>query len=170
MPVSFSRAGSRSAYAMAKHLGDRVYMVADVHSELQRLSRRLPALARLLEDWPSNPVLELDKDLKEKVATAIKARWIPGVHPDEDRGEIATVFYAVARREEGKSFAVVTDDGYGKKLARDRDLRLVTTAELVLEMVQADALSRTDGKRVWRQCVSKRRWADFDSALSQRQL
>jgi hypothetical protein len=135
----------------------------------QRLSRRLPALARLLEDWPPNPVLELNKGLKEDVATAIKARWVPGSHPNEDRGEIATVFYAAARQEEGESFAVVTDDAYGKTLVRDRDLPLVTTAELVLEMVQADALSRTDGKRVWRQCVSKRRWPDFDVALAQRE-
>lgn len=168
MPVSFSKAGSRSARAMAMHLGDRVHMVSDVYVELQRLARRLPALARLLEDWPPNPVLELDVSLKADVAAAIKARHIPGQHLDEDRGELATVFYAASRRDTGEDFKVITDDSYGKTLARDRGLELVTTAEIVLEMVQAEDLSHADGKRVWRQCVSKRRWNEFDSALAER--
>lgn len=165
MPVSFSKAGPRSAAAMARHLGDRIHMVSDVYVELQRLARRLPALARLLEDWPPNPVLELDVGLKADVAAVIKARHVPGQHPDEDRGEIATIFYAASRREAGEEFNVITDDHYGKTLARDRGLGLVTTAEIAVEMVRADALSRADGKRVWRQCVSRARWGDFDSVL-----
>jgi hypothetical protein len=168
MPVSFSKAGVRSAHAMARHLGDRVHMVSDVHIELRRLSQRLPALAKLLRGWPPNPVRELDLHLKGEVAAAIKARQVPGQHPDEDRGEVASVFYAASRREAGESFEIITDDGYGKKLARDRDLALVTTADLALEMVQMDALSHVDGKRVWRQCVGRSRWKDFDGALAQR--
>ena len=78
MPVSFSKAGVRSAHAMARHLGDRVHMVSDVHIELQRLSQRLPALAKLLRGWPLNPVRELDLHLKGEVAAAIKARQFRG--------------------------------------------------------------------------------------------
>ena len=63
---------------------------------------------------------------------------------------------------------MITDDSYGKMLARDRGLGLVTTAEIALEMVQAGALSHPDGKRVWRQCVSKARWNDFDLALAEK--
>lgn len=90
-------------------------------------------------------------------------------HPDEDRGEIATIFYAVSRREAGEEeFKVITDDQYGKTLARDRGLGLVTTADIAVEMVQADVLSHADGKRVWRQCVSRARWNDFDLVLAEK--
>lgn len=168
MPVGFSKAGTRCAHAMAGYLGDRVYMVSDVHVELERLSRRLPALAKLLKNWPSNAVRELDLSLKVEVAEAVKARYVPGQHPDEDRGEIATIFYAADRRDAGEHFKIVTDDSFGKQLARDRKLKLLTTAELTLEMVQAEAISHADGKRVWRQCVSKRGWKDFDGALARK--
>lgn len=166
MPVSFSKAGSRSAHAMARFLDGRVFMVSDVRTELLRISKRLPALARLMESWPENHVRELDLRLKADVAAAIKARLVPGQHPDEDRGETATVLYAASQRDAGEHFGIVTDDVYGKRLARDRELEVVTSAELVLEMVRANALSPKDGKRVWRHSVGRSRWNHFDQALA----
>jgi hypothetical protein len=151
---------------MAEYLGLSVHMVKDVHEELERLSDTLPALKTLLEDWPRNPVRELDLDLKADVAAAMKARRIPGQHPNEDRGETATVFYAARRRDQGEVFDVLTDDTYGKQLVRDRGFALVTTASLTIEMVRGDALSSSDGKRVWRLCVGRSRWNDFDVALA----
>lgn len=151
---------------MAEYLGDSVHMVSDVHQELRRLSSDLPALARLLEDWPRNPIRELDMVLKAEVAAAMKVRQVPGQHPNEDLGETATVFYAARRRDQGETFEIVTDDGYGKQLVRDRGFTLVTTADLTIEMVRAKALSSPEGKRVWRTCVGRSRWSEFDDALA----
>ncbi len=166
MPMSFCQAGIGCARAMARYLGDRVHMVEDVHTELRRLSEDLPALGALLEDWPPNPIRKLDLDLKAEVATAIKARHVPGQHRNEDRGEIATVLYAIQQRVAGEAFGVITDDGYGKALARDRGLELVTTPELAIAMVRAAALTEKDGRRVWQRCVSRRSWNQFDRALA----
>lgn len=166
MPVSFCRAGVGCARAMAEFLGDSVQMVADVHEELERLGGELPALRSLLSEWPPNPIRELDLDLKAEVAAALKARHVPGTHRDEDRGETATVFYAVKRRDIGEAFRIVTDDSYGKRLARDRDFELLTTPVIALRMVCAEALSQADGKRVWRQSTNRSQWAAFDAALA----
>lgn len=77
---------------MANFLGGRVHLVEDVLEELERLAKDLPALAALLRDWPSTSVRELDLKLKAEVAVVLKARKISDGHPDEDKGEIATVF------------------------------------------------------------------------------
>ncbi|HSK49597.1 MAG TPA: hypothetical protein VK889_03785 [Solirubrobacterales bacterium] len=161
MPVSFCKAGIGSARVMAAHLGPRVHMVEDVHLELQRLAASLPALETLLEDWPPNPVRELGLDLKARVAQVIRARQIPGHHPDEDRGELATIFYAAQRREAGEAFEVITDDRFGKQLARDRGLGLVTTPQLVIELVTAGQLPKKEGERVWRYCTPRKAWSRF---------
>lgn len=166
MPVSFCKAGVGCARAMAEFLGVSVHMVKDVHEELERLGGELPALKTLLEDWPPNPVRELDLSLKAEVAAALKARRVPGTHRDEDRGETATLFYAAKRRDLGEVFSIVTDDSYGKQLARDRDFKLLTTPSLVLRMVCAEALSHADGKRVWQRSTSRARWKHFDTALA----
>jgi hypothetical protein len=166
MPVSLCRAGIGCARAMAEFLGTRLHMVVDVHAELQRLARDLPALETLLEGWPPNPIRQLDLDLRAEVATAIKARHIPGQHYQQDRGEIATVFYASRRRDGGEIFDIVTDDNFGKELARDRGFSLVTTPSLAVQMVCQGALTFRDGKRVWQQCFTNRsRWKDFEQAV-----
>lgn len=141
-------------------------MVEDVNVELERLASSLPALDALLRDWPPNPVRELGLSLKADVASAIKARQVPGQHPSEDVGEVATVLYAARRREEGEIFDVLTDDRYGKELARDRGLTFVTTPRLVVDMVAANALAEHDGKRVWQECVPRKAWGEFEKALA----
>jgi hypothetical protein len=169
MPVSFCKAGIGSARAMAEFLGPDVYVVEDVHEELKRLAERLSALKSLLKEWPSNPVRELDLQLKAQVAAALKARRLPGMHQAEDRGEVATVLYAVERRALGELFQIVTDDRYGKQLAHDRGFKLVTTPGLVLRMVREEALPRSDGKRVWQQSMPRQKWKEFDVALTRGQ-
>jgi len=81
-------------------------------------------------------------------------------------GEIATVLYAAKRRDEGEIFDVLTDDRYGKTLARDRGLTLITTSHLVVDMVAANAMPEQDGKRVWRECVPRKAWGNFEQALA----
>jgi hypothetical protein len=121
----------------------------------------------LLEDWPPNPIRELDLPLKAKVAAALKARRIPGAHQAEDRGETATIFYAADRRTHGEVFEVVTDDSYGKQLAHDRGFKPYTTPRLVIRMVCEGALPRADGKRVWQRSTPRPAWKRFDAALAQ---
>lgn len=144
MPVSFSRAGKSS----------------------NDLPGGLPALATLLEHWPSTTVRDLDSNLKGDVAAALKARQVPGGHADEDKGEIATVFYATVRRDLDERFAIVTDDNYGKQLARDRGFDILTTPALTLQMVCAEAFSEAEGKRVWQQATGRQKWKEFESALA----
>ena len=166
MPVSFCKAGIASARVMAEYLGARVHLVEDVDVELRRLATELPALATLLEDWPLNPVRQLDLSLKAEVALAIKARHVPGQHPEEDRGEIATVFYAAKRLEEGELLDVITDDRFGKQLVRDRGLGLVTTPNLVIELARSGALSVKEGERVWRHCTPRAAWGRFKDEVA----
>jgi hypothetical protein len=168
MPMSFCKAGIGCARAMCGYLDEKVHMVEDVHVELLRLAEGLPALDSLLSDWPPNPVRRLDPDLKTEVAAAIKAKHIPGQHLQEDRGEIATVLYATAQRALGNTYGVITDDRYGKDLVRDRDLELVTTPDLIFTMIQAGALVKKDGERVWRECVGRKSWGQFGRVLSER--
>jgi hypothetical protein len=151
---------------MAHFLGTQVHMVKDVHEELERIGKGLPALKALLDEWPPNPIRELSLELKATVAAAMKARQIPGQHPDEDRGETATVFYAAQQRGLGEVFSIVTDDVYGKQLARDKKFEVLSTPALTLDMVRSSALSSADGKRIWRHCVRQSRWKDFDAALA----
>lgn len=170
MPVSFCRAGIGPARAMANFLGDRTHLVEDVLAELERLAGGLPALAALLEGWPSTPARQLDLNLKADVAVALKARQISGGHPDEDKGEIATVFFAEHRRGLGEEFTIATDDSYGKRLASDRGFEILTTPALALQMICAEALSEADGKRVWQRSTSRSRWKEFGPALDRERM
>ncbi len=162
MPVSFCSAGANSARSMLSYLGERLHMVADVREELERKAEGSAALRAFLDDFPGHRVRVLDLSLLAEVAEARKAVSVAGAHPREDVGEIASVFYADARRRHGEEFAVITDDRYGKTLARDRRLEVVTTPSLVVEMVCAEALPYADGARVWRACFTNRdKWQGF---------
>lgn len=167
MPVSFCAAGSNCALAMLGYFGHRLHMVAEVRDELERkaIADGSPALRRFLDEFPEERVRVLDRELAVKVAVAKKVIQLPGAHPNEDLGEVASVFYAAQCRDAGEVFAVVTDDGEGKKLARDRALEVITTASLVLEMVDAEAFPYADGERVWRKCVGRKRWKEYRAAV-----
>jgi hypothetical protein len=169
MPMNFCEAGANCALAMLEHLGESLHMVTDVKEEIERkASGGSPALRRFLDEFPEERVHTLDLGLAASVAVAKKAIQLPGSHPDEDVGEIASVFYAVQRREEGETFDLVTDDSAGRKLARDRDLKVVTTPSLVIELVCAGALMYSDGDRVWRRCFSNpQRWKKYKERIKQ---
>lgn len=169
MPVNFCRAGAHCALRVLEHLGERLYMVADVEEELRRQARSSPALQRFLDAWPGGHVRGLDLALTRKVAETLTALRTGGEHPREDAGEIATVFYAERRRDEGERFALITDDAFGKQLARDRSFTPITTPQLVVEMVCAGAIGDSDGERVWRQCFTDRsKWPAFKRRVEER--
>ena len=168
MPVSFCDAGANLAGSLLTYLGDRLHMVADVHEELERKAEGSAALRAFLGAFPDERVRVLDLSVAAKVAEARKAVSVAGTHPREDVGEIASVFYAEVRREQGEEFTVITDDHYGKTLARDRQLKVVTTPSLVVEMVCAEALAYADGERVWRACFTNRdKWKGFGERVRQ---
>ncbi len=168
MPVCFCDAGGNLARTLLAYLGERLYMVSDVREELERKAEGSAALRAFLSDFPDERVRVLDLSIAAKVGEARKAVSVPGTHPREDTGEIASVFYAEVRREQGEKFTVITDDSYGKTLARDRQLKVLTTPGLVVEMVCAEALAYADGERVWRACFTNRdKWKGFGERVRQ---
>lgn len=162
MPMNFCEAGANCALAMLSYLGDGLHMVGEVQEELERKAKSSPALQRFLDEFPTERVRRLDVELVAQVALVKQVMQLPGSHPDEDVGEIASVLYAARRREMGETFDVITDDNEGKRLARDRDLKIITTQDLVSQMVCAEALDYADGDRVWRCCFSNpQRWKGY---------
>ena len=150
---------------MAEYLGEEVYIVADVHQELKRKSSGLPALERLLEEWPRTEVRSLSVELRDTVAAVLMVQEAPEDDPIEDQGETATIFYAEECRAVGEVFVVATDDRQGKRLAREKGLDFVTTEQLVVEMVCAGALAYNDGKRVWQEAVPRAGWQRYEQEI-----
>lgn len=165
VPVNFCTAGLPSARAMAAHLGGSVHVVDEVFDELTRLAETLVPLKIFLTSWPPSEPLRLEQGLRLDVASVVTVRAT--VHPNEDRGETATVLYAESRRElAGEGFEILTDDQWGRKLARDRGLQCRNTPQLVVEMVCASRLTYKDGQRVWQQCfTNQRKWTEFHGAV-----
>jgi hypothetical protein len=161
-PVNFSKAGGNCAIAMLQHLGARLHMVAEVHEELVRLAKESVSLQRFVDEFPADRIRSLSRELTAMVGAAQKAMNAAGTHPREDIGEIATVFYAEQRRDEGEVFDLITDDHTGRTLASDRSLKVITTPSLIVEMVCAGALDYSDGNRVWQSCFTNRaKWKGF---------
>lgn len=168
MPFNFCKAGYPAAQAMVDYFGDRLHMVGDVYAELERLADGFVALQRFVEAWPKERTRQIGPELTLKVAAVIKVRQVHGQHSKEDLGETATTLYAEQRRDAGEAFEIVTDDGYGKTLARDRGFSPITTPTIVIEMVCAEALTYQDGQRVWQQCFTNRaRWGLFKTRIQQ---
>jgi hypothetical protein len=151
---------------MAEYLGDDVHIVADVHEELKRKSKEIPALATLLDSgWPSTEARRLSIELRDTVAAVLMVQEAPEDDPGEDQGEYATVFYAEERRDAGEVFVIATDDRTGKTLAREKGMQSVNTPQLLVEMVCAGALSYGDGRRVWQACVPRAGWKDYEDRI-----
>lgn len=168
MPVNFCKAGANSALAMLAHFEESIFLVADVFEELTRHAAESAAVKRLMEEWPASQVLDLDLALTAEVASILKLRQTVGQHPRSDAGEIATVLFAANARDQGLGeYTVVTDDVFGKDLARDRELALRTTQQVIIELVCAGSLSYRDGERVWRQCFTNRsKWSTYRPAIA----
>jgi hypothetical protein len=168
MPVNFCKAGAHYGLKLLEHFGDRLFVVEDVFEELERHAETSAAVRRLVEEWPSGQVRSLEVDLSAQVASILSIRHVAGDHPETDLGEVATVLFAARSRDAGTGeYVVVTDDNYGKELARDRGLDLRTTPQTIVELVCAGTLTFDDGDRVWRQCFTNRsRWAGYRDALA----
>jgi hypothetical protein len=143
---------------LVAYLGDRLFVVEAVMRELQRLARKPEhaGLKRLLDTgWPAAAsVLPVDPEVEADIAAAMQFEATPETHPDEDLGETATVLYAVAERQAGREFQILTDDGGGKEKADQRGFRWTHSGMLAVEMVGADELSYDHGRRIWAQAVS----------------
>lgn len=108
-------------------------------------------------------------DISVRVAEILVVRNGPHarVHDLEDEGEIATVLHAEhARAEEGIDYQVLTDDGFGKRYADERDLTWTNTPMLVVEMVCAGSLSFAHGRKVWQESCGRKAWPGYEPAIS----
>lgn len=170
VPYNFCKAGYAFGEKLAKHLGDDVHMVRDVHEELKGLAESLPALAKLIEWWPPHDPRDLSPQLTLEVADILSLNESLGKHPDEDKGETATVLYAEQRRQEGENFTLLLDDHGGQRLARDRGLKsIVNTPTLVVDMTCEEVLTYNEGARVWRNAfTNQKKWAAFKGEVQQR--
>lgn len=134
--------GEAALLAAADHLRPRLRVVGDVARELRRRRTKPPhLLLKNLDTIPlpdADPVLitdaamldDIERILKRKRARDLKRN--PGaeqVHPDADRGEIATALVAAAQ-----GWPVLMDDGFGKNLARERGVQVFTTQDLAAEL------------------------------------
>lgn len=152
-------------------LDTRITIVREVHREMDGLTRsRFPDLATLktvemINEYLRGPSVVLDEDLIADVPTIAKHSGFFTPDPERPRknfGEVATVL-AAAR----KQVPVLMDDGDGRKFARLRGVSAVTTRQLVVQMVLAEALTGDEGFAVWGAAgVERSDRSDFDAAVA----
>ena len=129
-----AEAGEAHLEMTAEYLRPNVKIVDDVRKELRRRSET-PEHSRLgrlkLLDVPEDDAITItDSSVLSQIDTILKRRRKkkPG-HEAEDRGEVFTALGAHAL-----GYPVLMDDGYGKKLAVQRQVPVFTTQDLAVEM------------------------------------
>lgn len=155
--------------ALVAYLGDRLFVVEAVMRELRRLAEKSEhgGLKRLLDNgWPDKAsVLPVDHEVEADIAAAMQFEATPETHLDENLGETATVLYAVAERDAGREFQILTDDRGGKEKADQRGFRWTHSGMLAVEMVGAGKLSYDHGRRIWANAVSAGGAAAYHEAV-----
>jgi len=143
--INFAEAGA--LFQLAKYLGDRASIVVDVDSEIRRnATGRFPALKTLpLLGWPEGEPLALPPRLLEDAKGLRRLHRQPGQHADSNSGEIATVL--MATQLEG--VVALVDDRLGKQLCRMRGIPRLSSAQLVIEMMVAEALDEETALRAF---------------------
>lgn len=143
--ISFAQGGA--LFQLAGYLGDRAAIALDVAEELRRNSAgRFPELKTLdMLRWPPGEPLALPPDLLADAADLRRLHSEPGAHEAANRGEIATALLAGRLGDA----VVVMDDDLGKRLCRTRGVPRLSAAQLVAEMVVAEALDDRTGLAVF---------------------
>lgn len=163
VPTNFCKAGLKLAQRFSDYAGDRVFIVHDVHEELLRNPKGIPALDKFLEFWPLAEPIQLAPEVREEVADALRFNARYGRHPDEDRGEHATVFHARYVREKGgREFVIATDDRDGKLLARSDGFEVVDTPEMIVRMYRHGFLNADEGFVIWKKTLPNRESAYWE--------
>lgn len=132
---------------LAAYLRDNAVVTPEVAVELRRGARAKAHLGlRYLEltGWPAETAA-LPPHLQREFLDYSRAARQNDDPPSKHAGEISTVLMAAHL---GAGVAVI-DDLFGKRLARDRGVARLSTAQLVAEMVAERALADDDGFRVF---------------------
>lgn len=129
-------------FQVVGYVGARGAITRDVANEIQRNLQRFPDLRSLaMLRWPPGEPLDLPVRLLADAEGIRKVNAEPGDHPDRNRGEIATALLAHSL---GDTLTVM-EDRLGKQLCKLRGVPRLSTAQLVAEMVAADAVGEVEG-------------------------
>jgi hypothetical protein len=163
-PYAFCSVGA--GRALIDYLGPCLVVARDVLGELRRNQPRCPGLRTFIE-WAEAAealrVHDLTLEHAVEVADLLRLYQLPGEHPREHLGEVATVYAAIELQEAGRSPLVCVDDQLGKKLCRGRGLDFADTPALLVEMVCEGVLDERLGQRIWQALFPQQRalWARF---------
>jgi hypothetical protein len=143
--VNFADAGM--LIQLAEYLGPKAAITLDVHRELTRLAGsshpELATLERL--KWPRGEALALPPDLLADADALRKLHSRPGEHESAHLGEISTALIAPRL----PNAIVVMEDGFGKRLCRNRGTPRLSSAQLAAEMVAVAELDEESGYAVF---------------------
>lgn len=125
------------------YLDGKTRLSREVERELLRNAENDDyAFLRLLGHLsPPLEVVDLSPQGLEELTDRVSAARNPSDHPDEHKGEIATVLVAV---ELGQAL-VLCDDRLGKGLAKQKACPRLSTVQVAAEMVAAGAISHQRG-------------------------
>jgi hypothetical protein len=163
-PHTFCSVGA--GQALIDYLGAGLLVVRDVLGELRRNQGACPGL-RVVVQWleasEEQRVHDLTHEHALEVGDLLRLYQLPGEHPREHLGEIATVYTAIELAEAGRQPLVCVDDQLGKKLCRGRRLAYADTPALLVEMVCEKAIDHRLGQRIWQALFPHQRalWARF---------
>jgi hypothetical protein len=163
-PHAFCSVGA--GQALIDYLGPGLLVARDVLGELRRNQATCPGL-RVVVQWlearEEERVHDLTYEHTLEVGDLLRLYQLPGEHPREHRGEIATVYAAIELAEAGRQPLVCVDDQLGKKLCRGRRLAHADTPMLLVEMVCEAAIDHRLGQRIWQALFPHQRalWARF---------
>jgi hypothetical protein len=133
--------------SLAEYLRGNARVTSEVTTELRRGARSGGhAGLRYLElaGWPPETAA-LPAELQRPFLDYSRAARQKDEPPSKHAGEIATVLMAAHLG----AAAVVIDDLFGKRLARDRGVPRLSTAQLAAEMVAEGQLTDDDGYRAF---------------------
>ncbi len=149
-PFAFCKVGA--GHALIDYLGACLVVVRDVLGELRRNQAECPGL-RTFVDWvetaEDSRVHDLTIEHVVEVSDMLRFYQLPGEHPREHLGEIATVYAAIELAAAGRLPLVCVDDQLGKRLCRSRRLDYADTPALLVEMVCEDVIDQRLGQRIW---------------------
>jgi hypothetical protein len=169
-PYAFASVGA--GQALIDYLGAGLIVARDVLDELRRNRARCPGLG-VLVDWLEAAETQRVHDLAAahliEVHDLLRLYQLPGEHPREHVGEIATVYAAIELTAAGRAPLVCVDDQLGKQLCRSRRLAHADTPALIVEMVCEEAIDRRLGQRIWQTVFSGRRalWALYHQRVDE---
>lgn len=161
-----AEAGEAHLDLTAEYLRSNVRIVEDVRKELRRRSGQ-PQHARLtrlelLEVPEGDAITITDSTLLSQINTILERRrkTKPG-HANEDRGEVSTALGAQAL-----GYPVLMDDGFGKKLAMQRQVQVFTTEDLAVEMAATGHMKVIHAYGLYRVVYKGSTRADFDARFA----